>query len=296
MLSSKLPGLRLLARGKVRDLYEVGKTLLLVATDRVSTFDVVLPDPIPEKGRVLTAISSFWFRTSRDVWPNHFLTDDVDAFPPELQPFKETLRGRSTLGLRAEKLAFECVARGYLAGSAWQEYRSSGTVAGKAMPAGLRVHDRLPEPIFTPATKAEVGHDQNLTMEELERRIGRERARELERATLALYGFMSDYAEQRGIIVADTKFEFGLYNGRLIVIDEMGTPDSSRFWPAEAWRPGEPVPSFDKQPLRDYLEGTGWNKEPPAPRLPPAVIRDTTERYLTILRRLAEDDPDRADA
>lgn len=296
MLSSNLPSLRLLARGKVRDLYALGKTLLLVATDRVSTFDVVLQDPIPEKGKVLTAVSAFWFGKTRDVWPNHFLTDDVDTFPPELRPFTETLRGRSTLCLRAEKLPFECVARGYLAGSVWQEYRASGTVAGKPMPAGMRVHERLPEPIFTPATKAEGGHDQNLTLGELERHVGRERARELERATLALYGYLRDYAGRRGIIVADTKLEFGVYDGRLIVIDELGTPDSSRFWPAEAWRPGEPVPSFDKQPLRDYLERTGWNKEPPAPPLPAAVIGDTTERYLTILRRLTEDDPDRADA
>lgn len=290
MLQSNLPGLRLRARGKVRDIYDVGETLLLVATDRVSTFDVVLPTPIPGKGEVLTRLSAFWFRTSRHIWQNHFLTDNVAEYPPELHRHAEQLRGRSMLCLKAEKFAYECVARGYLTGSIWNEYRSNGTAAGERLPSGMRENERLPWPMFTPATKAESGHDENISRAELAARIGTQQADELARATLTMYTYIADHAARRGIIVADTKLEFGRYRDQLIVIDELATPDSSRFWPADAWRPGHAVPSFDKQPLRDYLASTGWNKEPPAPELPPGVVSETSDRYTTIMHRLTDGD------
>src|SRR5436309_4896012 len=283
-IETKLKGLCLLRRGKVRDVYEFGDMLLMIATDRLSAFDVVLPTPIPMKGAVLTQISRFWFEMFREVVPNHMVTAHVDQFPPELQVQREALQLRSMLTLKAEMFPVECVARGYLAGSGWKEYRETGTVCGIRLPPGLRECDRLPEPLFTPATKEERGHDINISFGDAARIVGKETAEELRHLTLTIYCRAADYALGRGIIIADTKFEFGRYDGRIILCDEALTPDSSRFWPRASYRPGRPQPSFDKQFVRDYLEQIQFNKQPPGPELPDQVVKGTSQKYLEAYR------------
>jgi phosphoribosylaminoimidazole-succinocarboxamide synthase len=287
VLETDLPGLKRFSRGKVRDIYDLGADgLLIVATDRISAFDSVLPTAIPDKGRVLTALSLFWFEFTRKLVPNHFVSADLEAMGHGLEKFAGQLAGRSMQALRAEILPVECVVRGYLAGSGWKEYQQSGTVCGVRLPAGLQPGSKLPEPIFTPATKATSGHDENVSFEGVVRAVGGERAEELRAASLAVYRAAADYAAARGVIIADTKFEFGVRDGQLILADEVLTPDSSRFWPAAGHAPGGAQSSFDKQFVRDYLEGCGWNKEPPAPPLPDAVVAKTREKYLEAYRLL----------
>ena len=288
LTESRLPGVPLFSRGKVRDVYEADGNLLIVATDRLSAFDVVMKEGIPDKGYVLTQLSLFWLRKLADVIPNHLITAEVNDYPKVLHPFRDQIEGRSMLVRRAEALPIECVARGYLAGSGWKEYRSQGTVCGIRLPSGLREADRLPEPIFTPATKAQTGHDENISFEEAANRVGKETAEKVRDFTLALYGRGRDYAEQRGLILADTKFEFGFFDGQLILIDEALTPDSSRFWPKSGYQPGRSQPSFDKQFVRDYLETLPWDKQPPPPPLPPEIIERTAEKYRESLRLLTQ--------
>jgi phosphoribosylaminoimidazole-succinocarboxamide synthase len=285
-IQTDLSGLKLIRRGKVRDIYEYRDKLLLIATDRLSAFDVVLPTAIPFKGAVLTQLSKFWFEMMRDIVPNHLISADVDNFPEDLQRFRDVLRLRSTLSVKAEMFAVECVARGYLAGSGWKEYQESGSVCGIPMPSGLRECDRLPEPIFTPATKAEAGHDINISFDDAAGIAGHETATKLRELTLKIYNRAAEYALPRGIILADVKFEFGLYNGEIILCDELLTPDSSRFWQRSSYRPGRPQPSFDKQYVRDYLEQIHFDKKPPGPELPPAVVKGTTDKYLEAYRLL----------
>ncbi len=287
VLETTLSGMNPHRRGKVRDLYEVGDDLLIVATDRISAFDFVLGSGIPDKGKVLTQLSSFWFGETGDIVPNHMKSIDVDAFPEPAAAHAAVLRGRSMLVRRTRPLQVECVARGYLAGSGWKEYRQTGRVCGIALPAGLRESDRLPEPIFTPATKAETGHDINISEEEAGRIVGGDLIARLRDLTLALYARGATRAEASGIIVADTKFEFGTVESGdqdVILIDEVLTPDSSRFWPADQYQPGGPQPSFDKQYVRDYLESVGWNKQPPVPALPDEVVARTREKYRAAYR------------
>ena len=278
------PGVPLHSRGKVRDLYEFGDRLLIIATDRLSAFDVVLPTPIPDKGRVLTQLSLFWFERLRDVVPNHVLSSS--EFPEELAAYREQLEGRSMLVRRTQPVPIECVVRGYLAGSGWKDYRATGKVCGIALPAGLRESERLPEPIFTPATKATTGHDENISFDEAAARIGGPLVERLRAISLELYLRAAAHAEPRGILLADTKFEFGLLSGEPIWIDEALTPDSSRFWPADRYNPGRPQPSFDKQYVRDYLERIGWSKQPPAPELPTEVVAGTRSKYREAYRQL----------
>jgi len=285
-VQTDLPGLTLLRRGKVRDLYAYGDELLIVATDRISAFDVVLPTPIPWKGAVLTQLSRFWFGMMRDLVPNHLVSADAGEFPPDLQRHREVLDLRSMLAVQAEMFPIECVARGYLAGSGWTEYRESGTVCGIPLPPGLRECDRLPEPVFTPATKAESGHDLNISYAEAARMIGEDQASRLRDLTLQIYARAAEYALSRGIIIADVKFEFGVYNGEIILCDEVLTPDSSRFWPRDRYEPGKSQPSFDKQYVRDYLEEIRFNKQPQAPELPPRVVEGTAAKYLEAYRLL----------
>ena len=279
------PGLKLASRGKVRDIYEVGDDLLIVATDRLSAFDVVLPTPIPDKGRVLTQLSLFWFKTLGDIIPHHVLS--ATEFPPPADVYSQQLAGRSMLCRKTRPLPIECVVRGYLAGSGWKDYRTSGKVCGVALPPGLRESDRLPTPIFTPSTKATSGHDENISFDEVVARVGGERAEELRSVSLQIYRRAAAYAEPRDILLADTKFEFGLIGDQLIWIDEALTPDSSRFWPAQGYQPGRSQPSFDKQYVRDYLESIGWNKQPPGPQLPPEVVERTRAKYREAYRLLA---------
>jgi len=279
-----LPGIQFLNRGKVRDLYEVDDRLLIVATDRLSAFDVVLPTPIPDKGRVLTQLSLFWFNLLRDVIPNHVLS--AADFPPELAAYREQLEGRSMLCQKTKPLPVECVVRGYLSGSGWKDYRATGKICGIPLPAGLRESERLPEPIFTPSTKATAGHDENISFDEAASMIGGELAERVRAVSLDIYRRAVAYAEPRGIILADTKFEFGLLGDKLIWIDEALTPDSSRFWPADGYTSGRSQPSFDKQYVRDYLERIGWNKQPPGPELPPEVVEATRARYREAYRQL----------
>lgn len=281
---TRLEGIRQIGRGKVRDIYALDGQLLIVATDRLSAFDVVLPTPIPDKGRVLTQLSLFWFDRLQGIVPNHVIT--AEDFPPPLAPYADQLRGRSMLVRRTEPIRVECVVRGYVAGSAWKEYREHGSICGIPLPPGLQESARLPEPVFTPATKAETGHDENISFEEMASLVGRKLAERLREISLRLYSLAAEYAETRGILIADTKFEFGLLDGQIIWIDEALTPDSSRFWPADQYRPGGPQPSFDKQYVRDYLEKIGWNKQPPAPPLPPEVVAQTREKYREAYRRL----------
>jgi len=277
---SRLPGVPLTARGKVRDIYDLGDTLAFVASDRLSAFDHVLPDPIPDKGKVLCQLSEFWFSRFESIVPNHVITTDVAAFPEVLSPHADQLAGRTTIVRKLEMLPVECVARGYLAGSGWKEYGQQGTVCGIELPCGLEESSQLPEPIFTPATKATDGHDENIPFAEAERLLGSELARRVRKLTLELYASGSDYARSRGIIIADTKFEFGLDGENLVLADEVLTPDSSRFWPADAYAAGHGQPSFDKQFVRDYLESIGWDKEPPVPELPAEIVSGTRKRYL----------------
>ncbi len=285
MLRSEIPDLSLVHRGKVRETYAVdGERLLLVATDRISAFDVVFDQPIPDKGRLLTQLSAYWFELLADLGPTHFISVDVDDLPaPARTP---ELDGRTMLVRRAERIDAECVVRGYLAGSGWAEYRRSGSVVGHPLPGGLREADRLPEPIFTPSTKAEVGHDENITRAQLASMIGADLAAEVEQRSLDLYRAAATRAEQVGLILADTKFEFGFIDGRVALIDEVLTPDSSRFWDASVYRPGESPPSFDKQYVRDFVSASGWNREPPPPALPPDVIDGTRDRYARAYERL----------
>jgi phosphoribosylaminoimidazole-succinocarboxamide synthase len=284
---SRLPGIKLFSRGKVRDVYEVsGDRLLIVATDRLSAFDVVMNEGIPDKGRVLTQLSCFWFELFREEFSSHFLTASLADYPVELKPFADQLQGRSMLVRKAQPFPIECVVRGYLAGSGWNDYRSNGTVCGIPLPAGLKESDKLEQPIFTPATKAQEGHDENISWEETAARIGQAAAEELRTNTLALYTKAREYAEGRGIILADTKLEWGLRDGRVILIDEVLTPDSSRFWPKAGYEPGKAQPSFDKQFVRDYLISVGWNKQPQPPALPREVVEKTSEKYREAYRLL----------
>jgi len=286
VLETNLPGLRLLGRGKVRDIYDLGDHLLIVATDRISAFDAVLPTGIPQKGRVLTALSIFWFRLVSGLTETHFVTDDLAAMGHGLAAHRDTLEGRSMLVRKTKPILVECVVRGYLAGSGWKEYRNSGRVCGIQLPAGLLEASALPEPIFTPAIKALTGHDENVSFEEAAQQVGLGLATTLRQKSLDIYKKASSHARERGIIIADTKFEWGQVGDELLLIDEIFTPDSSRFWPLDGYKPGGSQASFDKQPVRDWLEASGWDKEPPAPPLPDEVIRQTTERYLEALRRL----------
>ena len=286
LTETNLPGVPLRARGKVRDIYEAGDHLLLVTTDRISAFDYILPTGIPRKGEVLNRISLFWFDFLRDTVENHLITADVDQYPSKLLPFADQLRGRSVLVRKAEMIQIECVARGYLSGSGWKEYQSTGSVCGIALPPGLVESSQLPEPIFTPATKADTGHDINISFDQAAAAIGTEMASRLRELTLAIYSEAAAYAATRGILIADTKFEFGFIDGRLVLADEVLTPDSSRFWPKDQYRPGGPQPSYDKQFVRDHLEAIHWNKQPPAPVLPDNVARRTSEKYQEAFRLL----------
>ena len=279
ILNTELPGIERHAQGKVRDVYRVDGQLLIVATDRISAFDYILPTGIPDKGKVLTQLSIFWFDFLRDVTPTHFLTANVDEYPAALRQFRSQLEGRSMLVKRAQMVEIECVARGYLAGSGWKEYKAQGTVCGIPLPAGLRESDRLPAPIFTPSTKAQTGHDENISYEAMCSLVGAELGARLRDITLRTYSRAAAYAETRGVTIADTKFEFGFVDGELVLGDEVLTPDSSRFWPAESYRPGGPQFSYDKQYVRDYLESIQWNKKPPAPPLPDEVAHKTSEKY-----------------
>jgi phosphoribosylaminoimidazole-succinocarboxamide synthase len=285
-IQTNLSGLKLIRRGKVRDLYEYEDKALLIATDRISAFDVVLPTPIPMKGAVLTQLSKFWFDMMGDLVPNHLISADVDSFPKDLQKFRDVLDLRSMLSVKAEMFAIECVARGYLAGSGWKEYQESGSVCGIALPAGLRECDRLPEPIFTPATKAESGHDINISFEESAKIVGTDNAAKLRDLTIGIYNRALEYALSKGIIIADVKFEFGIYDNKIMLCDEVLTPDSSRFWPLSGYVPGKSQPSFDKQYVRDYLEQIHFDKRPPGPELPPEVVQGTTDKYLEAYRLL----------
>jgi len=285
MLTTKLPFP--VRRGKVRDVYDLGEYLLIVATDRISAFDVVMPEGVPGKGRILTQVANFWFKATQDIIPNHLVATEVADFPASLQPYADQLEGRSILVRRAKVVPIECVVRGYLAGSGLKEYMTSGTVCGVPLPPGLRMADRLPEPIFTPSTKAEVGHDENIDFDRMVTIVGRELATRLKDLSIALYKRGVELAKARGIILADTKFEFGLLEGgELILIDEALTPDSSRYWLADLWKPGVNPPSLDKQYLRDYLETLhDWNRQAPAPHLPEAVIAGILERYRDLADR-----------
>ena len=275
------------AQGKVRDIFEAGPDLLMVATDRISAFDVVLPQDIPGKGQVLTGLSLYWFERTKELVANHVITADVAAFPEPFSKRTAELAGRAMLVKRADVVPIECVARGYLSGSGWKEYTKGGTVCGIPLPAGLTESDRLPEPIFTPATKEATGHDINISIDEMADRVGRGLAERLKELTLSLYGFAAAHLEERGIILADTKFEFGFADGELILIDEVITPDSSRFWPADQYRPGGAQPSFDKQYVRDWLDESGWDHEPPPPDLPEEVVEQTAARYREAYQRIA---------
>ena len=292
LLETTLSGLTLHRRGKVRDVYEVGNDLLIVTTDRISAFDYVLGSGIPDKGKVLTQLSAFWFERMGDLVPHHLLSTDVRSFPAALAPHADTLRGRAMLVRRTDPVQVECVARGYLSGSGWKEYQQTGSVCGVKLPAGLRESDRLPEPIFTPATKAESGHDVNISEEEAGRLVGAPLIARLKALTLEIYRRGVAHAESKGIIVADTKFEFGLVGAGdpatdVVLIDEVLTPDSSRFWPEAEYEPGHGQPSFDKQFVRDYLEEIRWNKQPPVPSLPDEVVRKTREKYVEAYRLIS---------
>ena len=290
LLQTSIPHLPLWRRGKVRDVYDLGQHLLIVATDRISAFDVILPTGIPGKGVVLTQLSLFWFELLRDVVANHVVSSDVSTYGFGLEEFRSQLEGRSMLVVKTDALPVECVVRGYLVGSGWKDYRKSGAVCGIPLPAGLREAERLDPPLFTPATKEESGHDINISFEEMARHVGAGVAEELRRLSLDIYSRARAHAEGRGIILADTKFEFGLRDGRPVWIDEALTPDSSRFWPRDGYRVGTTPPSFDKQYVRDYLETLAWDKTPPAPVLPAEVVQHTREKYVEALARLTGQD------
>jgi phosphoribosylaminoimidazole-succinocarboxamide synthase len=286
ILQLELPGVKKLKSGKVREVFDLGDRLLFVASDRISAFDVIMPNGIPRKGEVLTQISHFWFAQTESFQPNHLLSRADEPLPENLKPFADKIARRSMIVKKCQPLAIECVVRGYLAGSGWKEYQKSQTVCGIKLPAGLKESSELPEPIFTPATKAETGHDENISFDEARKITGDEIAEQARAASLKIYNFARDYARKRGIIIADTKFEFGLFDGKLILIDEVLTPDSSRFWPADKYQPGRGQPSFDKQFVRDYLETLDWDKTPPGPMLPDDVVEKTSATYLEAYERL----------
>jgi phosphoribosylaminoimidazole-succinocarboxamide synthase len=287
----ELKGVKKFKSGKVRDIYDLDDRLLIVATDRISAFDYVLPNPIPDKGKILTGLSGFWFDFMAGVVPNHLISSEIEDLPEELQSQRDLLEGRFMLVMKAKVLEVECVARGYVAGSGWKEYKQKGSVCGINLPRGLAQGSELPEPIFTPATKATSGHDENIPMEVVEEMVGEELAQELAQTSLSIYNEAKAYGKERGVIIADTKFEFGLIDGDLILIDEILTPDSSRFWPAETYRPGRPQISYDKQFVRDYLESIKWDKQPPVPELPDEIIEKTREKYLDAYRSLVGHEP-----
>jgi len=284
---TNIPDVPLLHRGKVRDIYDLGDSLLIVATDRISAFDVVLPTPIPDKGKILTKLTLFWLNFLKDIVENHLITANIDEYPEVLKKHREVLEGRSMIVKKAKVFPVECIVRGYITGSAMKEYLKTGMVCGIPLPPGLKEGDKLPEPIFTPSTKAELGsHDVNITFEEMIKIVGRETAEALKELSLKLYKTASSYAEERGIIIADTKFEFGLHDGKIILVDEVLTPDSSRFWPKESYEPGKPQVSFDKQYIRDWLKNTGWKEGTPPPEIPTEVVEKTREKYLLALKVL----------
>ncbi|HDD64573.1 MAG TPA: phosphoribosylaminoimidazolesuccinocarboxamide synthase [Firmicutes bacterium] len=286
VVNVEIEGLRLFKRGKVRDIYDLEDKLLIISTDRISCFDVVLPDPIPYKGIILNQISLFWFDFVKDICENHIISSSIQDFPAEARKYGDILEGRSVLVKKAKIIPIECVVRGYLAGSGWKEYQKSGSICGIKLPEGLKYADKLPEPIFTPATKETEGHDINITFEEMKRRVGKEVSEKIREKSIEIYKKASEYAEKKGIIISDTKFEFGFVDGKLILIDEILTPDSSRFWFVEKYSPGKPQFSMDKQFVRDYLETINWNKTPPAPNLPQNIIEETSKRYREIYKIL----------
>jgi phosphoribosylaminoimidazole-succinocarboxamide synthase len=286
LLNTEFNDLKLFRRGKVRDVYDLGDELLVVSTDRISCFDVVLPTGIPYKGKILTALSCFWFDFLKEVIPNHFITADVSGYPEKLQKYKKYLEGRSMLVIKSKPLPVECIVRGYLSGSGWKEYLQKRSVCGIGLQAGLKESDKLPDAIFTPSTKAEVGHDINVSKEHIDKEVGSEISDRLAKFSLSIYRKASDYALTRGIIIADTKFEFGMHDGNVILIDEVLTPDSSRFWPKDDYAPGRPQASFDKQFVRDYLETLDWNKTPPGPKLPEEIVSKTSQKYLEAYKRI----------
>lgn len=286
LLDIDLPGIKQFKKGKVRNVFDLGDSLLLVASDRISAFDSVMPNGIPDKGAILTQLSLFWFDFTKNIIKNHIIEADADKYPAALQPFKSKLAKRSVIGKKAELIPIECVVRGYLSGSGWKDYQKSGSICGIKLPPGLTESAKLPEPIFTPTTKAEQGHDLNITQKEVEDLVGKATADLLKTKTIALYQVCAKYARQKGIIIADTKFEFGFCNGEIIIIDEMLTPDSSRFWPQAPYKVGQSQPSYDKQFVRDYLESIKWNKEPPAPVLPENIVAKTRDKYLEAYRAL----------
>ncbi|UCE18855.1 MAG: phosphoribosylaminoimidazolesuccinocarboxamide synthase [Gemmatimonadota bacterium] len=286
LLKTDLTGVGSPYRGKVRDVYDLDDALLIVATDRISAYDCVMPNGIPDKGKILTAMSLFWFRFLSDLVEHHVVTSDVEEFPDVLRSHAEVLKGRSMLVRKARRLDVECIVRGYLAGSGWKDYQKTGAISGVKLPEGLRESERLPEVIFTPSTKAEVGHDENISFDSMRDLVGAERADFMRAKSVELYRVAEAYASQRGIIIADTKFEFGLLNDSIILIDEILSPDSSRFWPREEYEPGRSQHSFDKQFVRDYLETLEWNKQPPAPELPEEIVSKTRERYIEAHKRL----------
>lgn len=282
-----VPDLNLLRQGKVRDIYDLGENLLMVASDRISAFDVVMPNPVPGKGCILTQMSVFWFKMMEGIISNHLITADANQFPEACHPYVDILKDRSMLVHKAEPLSVECIVRGYISGSGWQSYLESGSLCGIQLPEGLQESDRLPEPLFTPSTKAEIGdHDENISFEQVEEMLGKDLASRLQDVSMAIYKRAVALAEPQGIVIADTKFEFGLIDGELVLIDEILTPDSSRFWPKDTYQPGGPQKSYDKQYVRDYLLSLDWNKKPPAPELPPEVVENTRRKYDEALRRL----------
>jgi len=285
VFETDFPDLNLLKKGKVRDIYDLDDSLLMVTTDRLSAFDVVMPDPIPDKGKILTQISLFWFEVMKPLVPNHLISSNVDDYPSSCKPYAEDLRGRSMLVKKTEPLPIECVVRGYISGSGWKSYQETGDICGIKLPEGLKESDKLPEPIFTPSTKAEIGlHDINIDFEEAAKKIGRTLADKVKEFSLEIYKKGAEFADKKGIIIADTKFEFGLNENEIILIDEVLTPDSSRFWPKETYKPGGPQKSFDKQYLRDYLISINYNRKPPGPSLPADVIRNTRNKYMEALK------------
>ena len=286
LLTTEFSDLELYKRGKVRDVYDLGDKLLIISTDRISCFDVVLPTGIPNKGKVLSSLSCFWFDFLKDITPNHLITADVDQYPAELQKYSQQLFGRSMLVKKTKPFLTECVVRGYLSGSGWKEYKDKQSICSIMLPEGLRESERLPEVLFTPSTKQDAGHDMNVDQEYIEALIGREATGILKKVSLAIYKKASEYALSRGVIIADTKFEFGMSNDEVILIDEALTPDSSRFWPSEQYQPGKTQPSFDKQFVRDYLETLDWDKNPPAPQLPQEIVEKTSLKYLEAYKKL----------
>ena len=286
IIQTDFKDLKLFRRGKVRDVYDLDDKLLIVSTDRISCFDVVLPNGIPYKGKVLTRLSCFWFNFLKDILPNHFITADVDKYPPELKKYKNELSGRSMLVKKSKALPVECIVRGYLSGSGWKEYQKNQSICGIKLPAGLKESSKLPEVIFTPSTKAQVGHDLNVSPDYVEKQLGQEISEQIKNLSIVVYKKAADYGWEKGIIIADTKFEFGINEGKVILIDEVLTPDSSRFWPRDEYGPGRAQFSFDKQFVRDYLESLTWDKTPPAPQLPEEIIRKTTQKYLEAFKKL----------